>query len=93
VEEPFTRVAVGPGYIVLFARAHVRKPPLTQIVIAANSEREMREWASKFGVPISELRIAIFAVGTRLTDLRAYFDVSEVIPFPRRGERVQSRSA
>jgi hypothetical protein len=71
----------------------MRKPPLTQIVIVANSEREMREWASKFGVPISELRIAIYTVGPRLTDLRAYFGVSDVIPFPHRGEPRKSRSA
>jgi len=48
----------------------MQKPPLTEIFIDANSDREIRDLASQFGVPASELRIAIYAVGTRVTDLR-----------------------
>jgi hypothetical protein len=71
----------------------MRKPPLTEIVIDAGSDHEIRYWASELGVPAAELRMAIYAVGTRVTDVRAYLDVSEVIPFPRGEERMQSRSA
>jgi len=71
----------------------MRKPPLTEIVINAGSDQELRYWASELGVPTAELRMAIYAVGTRVTDVRAFLDISEVIPFPRREERMQSRSA
>ena len=71
----------------------MQKPPLTEIFIDANSDREIRDLASQFGVPASELRIAIYAVGTRVTDLRTYFGISEVIPFSSRDARIQSRSA
>src|SRR5438105_11745244 len=54
--------------------------------------RILRYWASEFGVRASELRIAIYAVGTRASDVRAYLGVSEVIPFPPREQRPQSRS-
>ena len=71
----------------------MRKPPLTEIVVNASSDQEIRDWASQLGVPTSELRMAIYAVGTRVTDLRAYFDVSEIIPFPTREERIRRQSA
>ena len=71
----------------------MRKRPLNQIVIDPRHDDELRYWAAELGVHPESLRIAIFEVGPRVVKLRAYFDISEIIPFPIRDQTMQSRSA
>ena len=69
------------------------KLPLTQIVVDPTNEDELRCLASEFFVTSATLQIAILDVGPRLVDLRAYFNVSDVVPFPVPDSRSQSKSA
>ena len=71
----------------------MRKMPFTRTVVDPTNEDELRRLASEFGVTTATLRIAIFDAGPRLVDLRVYFNVSDVIPFPAPDSRIQSTNA
>lgn len=71
----------------------MRRQPLNQLVVDPRHEDDLRYWAAELGVHSEALRIAIFEVGPRVVDLRAHFDVSEIIPFPMHDRTMQSRSA
>ena len=71
----------------------MRKLPLTQIIVDPANEDELRYLAPEFGVTTAMLRMAIFDAGPRLVNLRSYFNVSDVIPFPVPDSRIQSKSA